>query len=207
MSKFRFIAVSQQRIEQKAGLGAAIYLHEFLTDHQTSADGWVFYGKEFGYAWIRARWLAAPPLRTLKRHMAKLKELRLVEVHRMLRGGMRVRLLQSVKFASPVPPPAVQLPLFLRSVATIRGRRPVENPVDKPVEMPERADSYSAKNGPLVVPKMAPERSKEQIEETIRAVAKAHEVPMARKTKRELDERRRLLLDQAEMLKRKFKTS
>jgi hypothetical protein len=160
--KSRFIAVSPDRIERKLTLGPAIYLHEFLTDHQTSADGWVFYGKEFGYAWIRARWLAAPPLRTLKRHMATLKELRLVDIHRTLRGGMRVRMLDSVKFATPIPPPAVQLPLLLPPVAPIRSGRPVE----KAVENQCNPISNSAKNGTSVGPKMAPERSKKQVEET-----------------------------------------
>lgn len=203
MSKFRFIPVSQERIGLKKKLGPAIYLHEFLTDHQTDPTGWVYYGKEFGYAWIRAHWLAAPPLRTLKRHMAKLKELKLVRVHRMLRGGMRVRLHESVKFAKPAAAPAIQLSLLTPPIAVIRGGKPVENPV----ENQWNTDSNSAKNGPLVVPKMAPERSKEQIEETIRGVATAHALPRVWKTEKELDAKRRLLLDQAEMLQRKVKTS
>lgn len=202
-SKFRYIAISQDRIELKRALGAAIYLHEFLTDHQTSPDGWVYYGKEFGYSWIRAHWLAAPPLRTLKRHMGKLKEAGLAEVRRMLRGGMRVRLLQSVKFAKPVPPPAVQLPLLLPRVARIKEGKPVDNPV----ENQRNTDSNRAKNGPLKGPKVAPERSKEQVEETIRAVAAAHSLPRQWKTQRELDARRRLLLDQAETLQKKFKNA
>lgn len=204
---FRFIAVSQDRIEQKNRLGPAIYLHEFLTDHQTSADGWVFYGKEFGYAWIRAHWLAAPPLRTLKRHMARLKDLGLVEVHRMLRGGIRVRLLRSVKFAKPLPFPAVQIPLFAPRLAKIQSGRTVEIPVDKPVGNLRNTVFNSAKSGPLTVPKMAPERSKEQIEETSRGFARARVLPESGKTAKELEERRRLLLDQAEELRKKFKIS
>lgn len=204
---FRFIAVSQERIEQKEWLGSAIYLHEFLTDHQTSADGWVYYGKEFGYAWIRAHWLAAPPLRTLKRHMALLKKHGLVEVHRTFHGGIRVRLLRSVKFAKPLPPAAVQMSLFGSRVSPIRGGTPVENPVDKHLKSCESTDFNSAKDGPCVGPPVAPERSKEQVKETIKAVAVAHSLPAAKKTPQELESRRRLLQDQAEMLKRKVKIS
>lgn len=203
MSKFRFVAVSPSRIEERKRLGPAVYLHEFLTDHQTSADGWVFYGKEFGYAWIRARWLACPPLRTVKRHMAKLKALGLVEVHRMLRGGMRVRLLASVKFAKPLDAPAVQMALFAPKVTPIRVTVPVGNSVDNH----QNPDSNSAKSGTLTVPKVAPERSKKQIKETISAIAQLHSLPPVEKSKAELDARRRLLLDQVDEMQKKYQTS
>lgn len=125
----------------------------------------------------------------------------------MLRGGMRVRLLRSVKFAKPLPEPAVQMALFGSRVSPIRGGKAVENPVHKPVENEVSTDFNSAKNGPLVGPPVAPERSKEQVKETIRAVASARGLPRARKTAEELAERRQLLQDQAEMLKRKVKSS
>ena len=195
---FRFVALSPVRIEEKKTIGAAWALHEFLVNHQTDPSGWVYYGKEFGYAWIRSKWLAAPALRTLERHMATLKAAGKVQVRRTMRGGMRVRLLDSVKFAKPIPEPAVQLPLLLPRIAPIRGGA---KSLEKPEENPRNPDFNTAKSGGFVPPKVAAERSKEQVEETIKAVASAHELPRrVEMTRQQLDERRRFLLDQADEL-------
>jgi hypothetical protein len=209
--RFRFIAISQGRIGLKKTLGSAIYLHEFLTDHQTDPAGWVYYGKPFGYAWICAHWpgdwLERPKPRTLKRHMSKLKALRLVEVHREpFNSGMRIRLLQSVKFAKPSEPPACQLPLLASAVTTMR-RLPVNKPVGKRLISGESVALRGATLGTPVVPDVAPEDVKNQVKETIRAAARAHAMPSVEKTPAELDARRRFLLDQADMVMGKVKTS
>lgn len=154
VKSFRYVAVSRDRIEARSRIGSAIYLHEFLTDHQTSADGWVNYGREFGYAWIQAHWLAAPKERTLQRHMARLKAAGFVEVRRMIRGGMRVRLLGSAKFSAAISPPAVQLSLLGADVRSMRGKA-----VEKLSKSREYPDSNTAKNGGSAPPKMAAERS------------------------------------------------
>ncbi len=108
MPKFRYVAVSPLRIEDKKRLGPAIYLHEFLVDHQTDAEGNVNYGKPFCYAWIRAHWQQAPMTRTLKRHMARLKSSGHVWVKAAGFGqGMRVRVLGSAKW--PQQPPQMSL--------------------------------------------------------------------------------------------------
>jgi hypothetical protein len=133
MSKFRYVAVAPDRIEQRGKLGSASYLHDFLVDHQTDASGNVNYGKPFGYAWIAAHWANAPSLRTLKRDMARLKrlghiELRLVDVNGSgARKAMAVKILGSVKFSSLVSVPAVQAPLFAPRIASMPCAKAVKN--------------------------------------------------------------------------------
>lgn|SRR5487761_179160 len=122
MSKFRYVAIAPDRIEQRQKLGAASYLHDFLVDHQTDAGGKVNYGKPFSYAWIRAHWANAPPIRTLKWQMAKLKNLGHVRKRRAPFGGMIVTMLGSVKWSQVEAPPATQIPLFAPRVASISTR-------------------------------------------------------------------------------------
>lgn len=213
-SKFRFIAVSQDRIGLKKKLGAAIYLHEFLTDHQTDAAGWVNYGRPFGYAWICARWPGDwqehPSARTLQRHMAKLKSLDLAEVHlEPFNSGMRVRLRRSVKFARPSAPPARQLSLLAPAVAMMKGGCAVEKPVEKLAKTCAAVAARTAKSGGPVPPELAAEDIKKEIKETIGAVARAHAVPSVEMSAEQIDARRRFLQDQAAMLMRweKLKTA
>ncbi|MGH9747680.1 MAG: hypothetical protein ACRD59_16415, partial [Candidatus Acidiferrales bacterium] len=109
MPKFRYVAIAPDRIEDRKKLGPASYLHDFLVDHQTDAEGNVNYGKPFGYAWIRSRWPDAPPIRTLKRHMARLKDAGCVWTGTLGWGqGMRVRVLGSAKW----PQAPAQMALF-----------------------------------------------------------------------------------------------
>jgi hypothetical protein len=109
MPKFRYVAVSPLRIEDKKRLGPAIYLHEFLVDHQTDAEGNVNYGKPFCYAWIRSKWRDAPPERSLRRHMARLRSLGYVWTTRARWDqGLRVRVLGSAKW----PRQPAQMALF-----------------------------------------------------------------------------------------------
>jgi hypothetical protein len=156
--KFRYTALNPAAIESRALVeSGALSLLVFLTDHQTDAAGWVYYGREFGYAWIRSNWLAAPSERTLQRHMAILKKLGEVEVRREFHGGIRVRLLKSAKFAKAIPPPAVQLPMFGSKVTPIR---PVEKPVEKQWESSGYPNSNTATDGGIAPPRMAAERIK-----------------------------------------------
>jgi hypothetical protein len=107
--KFRYVAISPLRIKDKTRLGPAIYLHEFLVDHQTDAKGNVNYGKPFCYAWIRSHWKEAPTTRTLKRYMRRLKDSGHVWVVKAgLSSGMRVRVLGSAKW----PQQPAQIGLF-----------------------------------------------------------------------------------------------
>src|SRR5579864_6806939 len=110
MPEFRYVAIRPSRTAQKKQIGPASYLHDFLVDHQTDASGNVNYGKPISYRWIRAKWLGdAPPLRSLKRHMARLKESGNVWVKKLpFHEGMVVRVLNSAKWAAK---PA-QIPLF-----------------------------------------------------------------------------------------------
>jgi hypothetical protein len=144
--------------------------------------------------------------------MAKLKREGLVEVRVLgFGGGMIVRLLDSAKWQNVRPVPAEQIPLFAPRVARMRDQRPVENPVDKPVEKQRISTVSNFHMGTELSPvggQSCPRKEVKNLsEETIKGFARARGMPMARKSQDELDERRRLLQDQAEMLKVKFKSS
>lgn len=216
MSSFRYVAVQPDRAARWKGLRSAFALHDLLTDLQCDASGRVNYGRAFGYAWLRARWPGNPDhrpcIRTLKYHMAKLKGAGLVDVRVVgFGGGMVVRLLGSAKWQNERPLPAEQIPLFAPRVAQIRGRMPVDKPVEKPVEKLRKSTVSNFHMGQDLAPvggKLLPRKEVKNLsEETIKGIAVAHALPRVGKTPKELDERRRLLLDQAEMLKRKFKIS
>ena len=126
MSKFRFVAIHPSRVGDRKKIGPASFLHDFLVDHQTDAEGNVNYRKPFCYAWIRARWPDAPPVRTLRRHMARLKACGYVWVERAgFDRGMRVRILGSAKWqqapaqTSLFPSPA---PLSISSGKAVQKR-------------------------------------------------------------------------------------
>jgi hypothetical protein len=122
----RFVPLSENLLHREDLSANALKLYALLVSNQTSADGSVFYGHAVGYEWIRSRWIGAPPLRSVQRYMKALKDAKLVEIRREFRGGMRIWLLESVKFAAKIDPPAEQLSL-LSPVATMK--RAVENPV------------------------------------------------------------------------------
>lgn len=203
----RFVPVSENRIHRSADLDRALFLHEFLVSQQTSADGLVYYGKAVGYPWIRSRWIGSPAIRSLKRYMQVLKLAGMVEVHREFQGGIRIRLLGSVKFAKPIAAPAVQLALLGRGVKTMH-----KQPVEKQLETGESTKKYRATAGPIVGPPLAPERSKEQIQEKFKsattALADAHAVDnSAPMTDQQLQERQELLRQQARQLLKKVKNA
>jgi hypothetical protein len=212
MSKFRYVAVQPDRAAQWKNLRSAFALHELLTDLQCDAGGRVNYGKPFGYAWLLARWPGnpdeRPTVRTLKRHMAKLKRAGLVAVRVTgFGGGMVVRLLGSAKWQQERQAPAFQLPLLLPAVASIQKGKPVDNPVGKQRKSTVSQIHMGTELSPVGGQSCPRKEVKNLAEETISAVAAAHSVPKLSKTKKELDARRRLLLDQAEMLKQKFKSA
>ncbi|MBZ5700276.1 MAG: hypothetical protein LAN84_00355 [Acidobacteriia bacterium] len=213
MSKFRFVPVQPDRAAQWESLRSAFALHELLTDLQCDSSGRVNYGRPFSYTWLLARWPGNPDdrpcLRTLKYHMAKLKRAGLVDVRVIgFGGGMTVRLLGSAKWQNEAPAPAAQLPLLAPPVATIRREgKAVDNPVEKQwistvsqIHMGQTLAPVGGKSLPRKEVKNLPE-------ETIRAVTAVHSLPRVEKTGEELDARRRLLMDQAEMLQQKLRSS
>jgi hypothetical protein len=210
----RFVAVQPERAGKWDAIRTASHLHDVLIDLQTDASGRVNYGRAFGYAWLLAHWPGNPDdrpcVRTLKYHMAKLKRAGLVEVRQVgIRGhggGMTVRLIGSAKWQTARPAPAVQLSLLLPAVATMKGK-PVENPVKKQSESTVSADPLGQDFAPTGGKTLPHKEVKNLTEETIGAVAAAHAVPRVWKTKKELEARRRLLLDQAETVQTKYKSA
>lgn len=212
MAKFRYVALQPDRAAQWKKLRSALALHELLTDLQSDASGRVNYGRPFGYAWLLAHWPGnpdeRPTIRTLKRHMAKLKRAGLVEVRTVgqpgFNGGMVVALIGSAKWQEERQAPAVQLPLLLPAVASIgRGK-----PVSKPVENQRKSEALGGTElSPTGGQSCPPKEVKNTPEETIRSVAAQKAVPRVEMSAKELDARRRLLLDQADLLTKKFKSA
>ena len=211
MTQFRFVAVQPSRVGQKKQIGPASFLHDLLVDNQTDASGRVFYGHAFGYAWLLARWPGnpddRPTVRTLKRHMARLKRLGRVEVRVIgFGGGMVVRLLGSAKWQNELPPPAVQLP-FLAPAVTPMRRTPVENPVGieriSSVSQYHMGTEVSSNGGQNWHRKEVREKQKRNTG-ALRAV---FSLPSVEKNRGELEERLRLLRDQARMLSQKYKNA
>jgi len=203
MSKFRYVAVSPDRREEHRAIGKAHALHDFLVDHQTDADGRVWYGKPISYAWIRSKWLTAPPERTLERHMARLKKCGLVRVVRLPHHlGMRVTVLRSAKW----PHSQAQMALFPAAeiLSITRG-----NGVRKQRENCGKPEFSTATFGGAAPPFVAVKSSKNQREEKTKsrsaALADARSAPAADEAA--LAARRQLLRDQAAMLATKFKSS
>ena len=207
----RYVAVQPERAGKWDTIKTASHLHDVLTDLQTDASGRVNYGRAFGYAWLLAHWPGnpddRPTVRTLIRHMAKLKRAGLVEVHhigfRGFNGGMTVRLIGSAKWQTARPAPAVQLSLLLPAVATMKGK-PVEKQRKSGLESELPVSDTSVLNR---VTDLSSKEVKKQAKETIGAVAAAHAVPRVWKTKKQLDARRRLLLDQADAIQKKFQSA
>jgi hypothetical protein len=132
MPKFRYTPVQPARKEQQKKLGRASYLEDFLIEFQTDAGGRVNYGKPFGYAWIRARWLNAPSIPTLKRYMARLKRAGRLRVSVLgFGGGMIVRLIGSAKWQNVPALQPEQISLFGAKIRAIACGKAVEKPVEK----------------------------------------------------------------------------
>jgi len=199
---FRYVAIAPNRIEDRKAVGPAWSLHEFLVNHQTDARGNVNYGKPFGYEWILARWPEAPAVRSLKRHMARLKANGNVVVIVLPMGqGMIVRVLKSAKWAPQNPPAKPQLPLFppagIVSISCAKAR-------EKAVE---NGAHHGAKSGPIGGQKWPRKEVKKLREEKTygEPLAVARSSPVENAVA--LDERRRVLADQALLVQQKFKSS
>jgi|ERR1700675_2605238 len=152
MSNFRYVAIRPDRIERKKEIGPASYLHDFLVDHQTDAEGNVNYGKPFGYAWIRAKWpgVKPPPIRTLKRHMARLKKYGQIWTRAMPLGrGMIVRVLNSAKWA-PQAERARQMSLYAPEPVSISSGKGVDKPLKSGALMGPKVAPLGAKSGPVM---------------------------------------------------------
>lgn len=203
-TKFRYVAVAPGRIEDRKQIGPASYLHDFLVDHQTDAEGNVRYGKAISYAWIRSKWAAAPPLRTLKRHMGRLKGAGCVQITRLpFHDGMLVRVVGSAKWA----PEAAQMRLFpLAEPVSISGNRSGKA-VSKLSNSPAVAQKSGATFGTAAVPLLALKSSKNIREEKFygEPLAVARSSPV--EEEKALADRRRLLAEQAVIVLAKYKTS
>lgn len=152
----RRVPLSDEEIQHPGISAKALRLYAILVSNQTSPDGAVFYGKEIGYAWIVSRWVDAPALRSLKRYMAELKDSGFVKIRREFRGGMRIWLPKSRKFATAIPAPAEQLSL-LSPVAVMK--RAVNMPTEILRESCESPDFNRATVGTKAGPTLALERS------------------------------------------------
>jgi hypothetical protein len=82
----------------------------------------------------------------------------------------------------------------------------VDKPVEKQLENCGNPENNRATDGPIVVPRMAPERSRNQVKEKIKSLSTATALPRAEDAAA-LDERRRLLAVQARTIQEKYKTS
>jgi hypothetical protein len=196
-SKNRYVAISPTRIDDRKKLGPAWSLHEFLVDHQTDADGNVYYGRAISYAWIRSRWKEAATVRTLKRHMARLKSAGKVYVERAgWDNGMRVRVLGSAKW-----PQARQIPLFAppEILSISRG---------KTVEKQSKSTSTAGTKVALPWGQKCPRNEVKKYREeknNSEPLATARSSPAENAAA--LNERRRLLADQARLVEKKYKSS
>jgi hypothetical protein len=197
-SKNRYVAISPTRIDDRKKFGPAWSLHEFLVDHQTDADGNVHYGRAISYAWIRSRWQEAPTIRTLKRHMARLKSAGKVYVERAgWDDGMRVRVLGSAKW----PQAPRQIPLFPPpEILSISRGKDVRNLSKPPLQAGTKVSPQRGQKCPR-------NDVKKHREEKTNCEALAFARPSSLQNAAALNERRRLLWDQARLLEKKYKTS
>jgi len=206
LTAFRYVAVQPTRIGDHRKLGKASYLQEFLTDHQTDAEGRVHYGRPVSYRWILANWHGnpddRPSLRSLERHMAKLQDLGLARVRVLgFGGGMIIRLVGSAKWQRELPPPAEQIPMFVQLPIEIRTRKTCGKP------------DFSTVSHYHIPPKMAvvdrqkwrDKEVKKYNEEKRTGASRLDAHGFVQKTEEELEQRLRLLRGQAEMLTQKFK--
>ena len=202
-AKFRFVAIDPDRSAQWK-LGSATALHDVLTHNQTDASGRVFYGHAISYAWILSRWPGnpddRPAVRTLKRHMAKLKRAGLVRIRKAgMSDGMVVVLLGSAKWRGEVSAPARQLPLYApRAVSISRA---------KIVGKQRKTASTVGTNVALSWGQKCPRKEvRSTPEEKVSLASRSHALPIVEKTEEEIAERRRVLLAQIQMLREKYKT-
>jgi len=207
MPTFRYVAVSPDRREQHRAIGKAHALHDFLVDHQTDADGRVWYGKVISYAWIRSKWLTAPSERTLERHMARLKACGLVHVRSLPKQyGMRVTVLRSAKW----PQPQAQIPLFpAAEILSITRGIAAGKQRNSSGKVARNGTAGADRSGGTLPTEVAAKEVKNRREEKTNSnpanLADARSAPAADEAA--LAARRQLLRDQAAMLATKFKSS
>jgi hypothetical protein len=204
----RFTPIPPDRVGKWRAIGKAAALHDLLVDRQTDADGRVNYGRAVGYAWIRAEWVKKggdpPAERTLDRYMQRLKRAGLVYVTRLpWGGGMKIQIIGSAKWAD-APTPAHQLNLFAPEPVSITRGKACGDPSGNLRESCAGAFSYSAKSGAVTSAKSGALKKlrKEQEKPKRRADRPARtDTPVDIQA---FEERRALLRQQAEELKRKF---
>jgi hypothetical protein len=208
MSKFRYVAIAPGRADGKHvdGMGKAVFLHDFLIDHQTDEAGRVQYGRLITYAWIRERFKNPPPLRTLQRWMARLRDAGYIDCTAVSsQHGMRVRVLNQKKW----PAKPMQGSLFSPEPRQISSGKVCEKPVKKPsspgTTLPPKVAAASRQKWRSY--SLGEEKNEETIKSAVREISQSHSVENPRMSEAEIEKRRQFLLDQADQLKRKFKIS
>jgi len=205
----RYVAISPGRADGRhvAGMGKAVFLHDFLIDHQTDEAGRVHYGRLITYAWIRERFRNAPPKATLRKWMARLRDGGYVEcVAVCSQHGMRVRVLNQKKWPAQPRQRSLFPPAEPRRIDCGKvGGKPVEKQPSPGTTLRPKEDGASVHSGTPY--SLEEEKNNEPIKAAIAAIARAHTVEKPSMTEAEVEKRRQFLLDQAEQLKRKFKVS
>ena len=142
-----------------------------------------------------------PAVRTLKRHMAKLKRAGLVQIRKAgMSDGMVVVLLGSAKWRGEVSAPARQLPLYAPQAVSISRA--------KAVGIQRKTGIAVGTNVALSWGQKCPRKEvRSKTEEKISRASRSHTLPRVEKTEEEISERRRELANQLEMLQKKYKSA
>lgn len=225
IEKLRFVGITPGILDYKHDmkLGKARGLFEFLVMKQTPTPvGYVNYGHPITYAWIMERY-PGMPRRTCERHIATLRAEGYIATE-LKSNGFRVQVLNPKKWSSQLrlpldrPAPVKDLNSFpqgreIQEVAhqvrqewrTKRDRIYISFK-DRSKDEKERQTETPEPNCGNV--EISPE-DKLNLERQIAQVHKRLSLPSSgrQKTAAELDARRRELLDQAELLRKKFKVS
>jgi hypothetical protein len=188
-------------------MGKAVFLHDFLIDHQTNEEGRVHYGRLITYAWISERFENAPPLRTLQRWMARLRDRGYIEcVAVSSQHGMRVRVLNQKKWpAKPMQPSLFPPPEPVQFSSGKVGEKAVEKPSSSSTTLPPKVAGPSRQKWRSY--SFIEEKNEETSKTAFQTIARAHTVEKPAMTKAEVEKRRAFLREQAKQLERKFKIS
>jgi hypothetical protein len=205
----RYIAISPGRADGKHvdGMGKAVFLHDFLIDHQTDEAGRVHYGRLITYAWIRERFRNSPPERTLRRWMARLRNGGYIDcVAVSSKHGMRIRVLNQKKWpARPIQPSLFPAPEPALISSGKKGAKAVENREVLGVTLRPEVAGASGQKWPSY--SLEEEKNYETIKTAIGAIPRAHTVENSMMTKAEVEKRKAFLRQQARQLEQKFKVS
>jgi hypothetical protein len=205
----RYVAISPGRADGKhvAGMGKAVFLHDFLIDHQTDEAGRVHYGRLITYSWIRLQFKNPPPKSTLRKWMARLRAGGYVEcVAVSSQHGMRVRILNQKKWPAKPAQQSLFPPPEPSPISSGKGgAKPVEKPEVLGVTLRPGMDGASVQKWTPY--SLEEEKSNETIKSALRDIGRSHSVENPTMTPAEIEKRKAFLRKQAEQLERKFKNS